>query len=374
MREIREWKDRLYAHRMKRKDTSDYDSEEDDRRPMNSRWLRSSSLPKLTIVDQFAPPPMSFAPPKAYDEDNRRPPPPPPSDIPTNPTGDDAYARRMRMSQQQNPSLPPPSNQSPPPPPPSSEPAIPSGQISRAAVRYNLPPPPPEIPASEAELAATLASDSPGPSTPTTEDDGEEAPRSKRPGQAGFAERLLSKYGWTKGTGLGATGTGIVNPLYAKLDKRKKKSDAEGGGFVTPAGQGKILGGQKDKNLPAGLEEGKFGKMSEVIKLRGMLRGLDLDEELNRSDGGNIMQEIGEECSEKYGTVERVYIHRHSDEGAAPEDPEGEGEEGPQVFIKFTSQLSALRAVNALEGRMFGGNVIGARFWETEMFERGVYR
>ena len=43
------------------------------------------------------------------------------------------------------------------------------------------------------------------------------------------------------------------------------------------------------------------------------------------------------------------------------------------VFVKFTSQLSALRAVNALEGRLFNGNVITARFFDAERFERGDY-
>ena len=172
----------------------------------------------------------------------------------------------------------------------------------------------------------------------------------------------MSKYGWTKGTGLGASGTGILNPLYAKADKRKKKSDAEGGGYATPAGTGKIMGGQKSKSAREE-EEGKFGKMSEVVKLQGMLKGMDLDEELGREEGG-IMQEIGQECSEKYGSVERVYIHH----GEASIE-----ETGPTVFVKFVSQLSALRAVNALEGRVFGGNVIQARFWDREKFDDGVY-
>ena len=56
--------------------------------------------------------------------------------------------------------------------------------------------------------------------------------------------------------------------------------------------------------------------------------------------------------------------------------------------MKFTSPLSALRvcysfvdlgnvlmiqAVNALEGRIFNGNTISALFYETELFETGVY-
>lgn len=245
------------------------------------------------------------------------------------------------------------------PSPPSKE--GPPGQISRAPVRYSLPPPPPDIPATDAELEAALSAEK-------SEEKSEvnaacDAPRSLRPGQKGFAERLMSKYGWSHGSGLGAQGTGIINPLYAKADKRKKRSDAEGGGFVTPTATGKIMGGQKSK---AGQQEaeGKFGAMSEVIKLEGMLRGLDSEGELSRGDGG-ILQEIGEECGDKYGTVERVYIAENGNGKAS--------EAGPTVFVKFVSQLSALRAVNALEGRLFSGNAITARFWAKESFDSGVY-
>jgi splicing factor 45 len=305
----------------------------------------------LFTAEQFAPPPpISFAPPANLRSGSATPPPPPLASVLDDATGDDAYARRMRMSQPQ----PPPPDQADPSPPPTE---APTGQISRAPVRYSLPPPPEDIPATDAELEAALFKEETD-STPEAE-----APRSLRPGQKGFAERLMSKYGWTKGSGLGAQGTGIINPLYAKADKRKKKSDAEGGGFATPTATGKILGGQKNK---AGQQEaeGKFGAMSEVIKLQGMLRGMDLEEELGREEGG-IMQEIGEECGDKYGKVERVYI--------ANEAGSEVSEIGPPVFVKFVSQLSALRAVNALEGRIFNGNAITARFWPREDFDSGVY-
>lgn len=125
----------------------------------------------------------------------------------------------------------------------------------------------------------------------------DEGQRSLRPGQKGFAERLMAKYGWTKGSGLGATGSGIVKPLQVKVEKQKKRPDSEGGGFATPAGRGKIIGGARKNE-----EEGKFGPMSEVIILKGMLDGMDLDAELaGDGEGGGLMQEIGEECSEKVG-------------------------------------------------------------------------
>lgn len=189
-------------------------------------------------------------------------------------------------------------------------------------------------------------------------------PRSSRPGQAGFAQRLMSKYGWTSGSGLGAGATGIVSPLSVKVEKRRRRPGAEGGGFAEPGGRGKIVGGKTAPKKPGGEDDdgnggssnaGKFGPMSEVIVLRNMLEGMEdtLEEEISQGLG----QEIGEECGDKYGRVERLHI----DVG------------GRQVFIRFTDQVSALRAVNALEGRVFNGNAIAARFWDAEMFEKGEY-
>lgn len=167
--------------------------------------------------------------------------------------------------------------------------------ISRAPVRYNLPPPPSDIPKSEAELENALKEDE----AVAEEDTASDAPRSLRPGQRGFAERLMSKYGWTKGSGLGASGSGIVNPLRVQVEKQKKKPDSEGGGFVGPGGRGKIIGGKKKGGVDAEAELGKFGAMSEVVILRGMVDGMDLDAEMEGSGDGGIMQEIGEECGEK---------------------------------------------------------------------------
>jgi splicing factor 45 len=308
--EVREWKDRLYAHRMKRSPTPDSDSDYD--RPMN-RMQNLSFLGKhgrpdtnWSFAGQFAPP-GSFAPPPNLNDI----PPPPPTDIPDDPSGEDAFARRARMSQPVNSDMGASAYAEPPPPPPKDTPAPPNVQsqnqppvpppprpldafqpssatISRAPVRYTLPPPPEDIPASEAELEEMFANEQ-----QAAPEDNEDAPRSRLPGQKGFAERQLAKYGWTKGSGLGATGSGIVNPLQVKVEKRKKRPDSEGGGFVTPGGRGKIIGGKKKTE-----DTGKFGPMSPVVILRGMLDGMDLDEELHR-EGGGLMQEIGEECNEK---------------------------------------------------------------------------
>ena len=161
-------------------------------------------------------------------------------------------------------------------------------------MRYNLPSAPSEIPSSEAELEDALRT-----ALKEEEQPSDGAPRSLRPGQKGFAERLMSKYGWSKGSGLGASGSGIINPLRVQIEKQKKKPDSEGGGFVGPGGRGKIIGGKKKAGPEADSEDGKFGVMSEVVVLRGMVDGMDLAAEMEAAGDGGLVQEIGEECGEK---------------------------------------------------------------------------
>ncbi|KAF7535207.1 hypothetical protein G7Z17_g13242 [Cylindrodendrum hubeiense] len=309
--EVREWKTLLYRHRKKRdkSDSSDDDDEGD------ARHVASS---------QFAPPPSySFVPPPPGS------PPAPPPDK----TGEDAFARRPALPQGQTP---PAKTQPPPPAPPSDY-----TTISRAPVRYAQ--------AEEPKGGDNDEAYSPPPTIGDPTSGADSQPRSARPGQAGFAHRLMSKYGWTKGTGLGADETGIINPLRVQVEKRRKKADADGGGWAEPGSKGKIVGGNRKEE-----STGKFGTMSDVIVLQNMLENLpDLQAEITNGLG----QEIGEECGEKYGRVERLYIEQDS----------------RQVFIKFTNQVSALRAVNELDGRVFNGNAIVPKFYDTERFEKGIY-
>lgn len=280
LREMREWKDRLYAHRIARKYSSDQESDDDGpRRPVNSKsFTRLGALKYLSsIPDQFAPPPnLSFAPPpslipataeKSTPDSDSIPPPPPP----------------MTSVKEQSPAQTPPET-------------LPAGAISRAPVRYNFPAAPAEIPRSEAELEKALEDEE---TANVSQDEDDAEARSRLPGQKGFAERLMNKYGWSKGTGLGADNSGILNPLQVKVEKRKKKSDAEGGGFRDAGGRGKIIGGQRAKKDEEEDMGGRFGVMSDVVVLRGMVDGMDLDEEVEGSGDGGLMQEIGDECAEK---------------------------------------------------------------------------
>ncbi|KAI1092666.1 hypothetical protein F5B19DRAFT_199759 [Rostrohypoxylon terebratum] len=323
IREVREWKDLLYKHRRRDDDSErrgSWSSDEEDSRP--------------TMQNQFAPPDSySFAPP---------PPSPPRAPLPDDKTGDDAYARRLAMSQGGAP--PPPRSPSPPPPPPPAEPE--ASTISRAPVRYTQPAPPAPDPDAMDEDEDEYVPAEPEPSA--------EEERSNRPGQKGFAARLMAKYGWSKGQGLGADSSGILQPLRVQVEKRKKKSDAEGGGWAEPGGRGRIIGSKTGAGAPSESSGGKFGAMSNVVVLRNMLDGM---EDLQAEMESGLGQEIGEECGDKYGRVERLYIDI----------------EGRRVYIKFTDQVSALRAVNALDGRIFAGNTIEPQFYDVDKFEQRIY-
>lgn len=464
-RENRDWKARLYYHKMKEAKKGGKnsmpaphsDEEEYASKPANSTYTTVPIVMQAySDAGMFAPPPnLNFAPPSfdaapprapPVDDDDYYPPsvpdnPPATSDSykpppafaqpapPDVPTGDDAYMRRMQLGgappaqpfvsaplpAQQAPapsmpsvttpaqlpagsekaaadiaakkaeaaakiaafkakiasaakvgngaassSTPPPTQDAPliasappasspmastvppPPPPPPEEPGV---SVSRAPVHYQLPPPPSDLPTDE-EVAQAA---------PETEQT-----RSNRPGQKGFAERLLKKYGWEKGQGLGAAGEGITTAIVAKAEKRKKRSDAEGGGWAQPANMGKLVGGKKRKIESTGQDDGHFGAMSEVIKLEGICKGMDIDAEINKEEGG-LYKEIGDEMEEQYGKVERIVVWR-SEQGG-----------NDDVFVKFTSQLSALRAVNATDGMEFNGQPVRARFFDAEGFERQEY-
>jgi hypothetical protein len=145
----------------------------------------------------------------------------------------------------------------------------------------------------------------------------------------------MAKYGWTKGTGLGASQSGITSALRVQVEKRKRRPDAEGGGFTGPGGKGKIIAPKmKAKSKPdtaeGGVGEGgtgaggRFGKMSVVVVLDQMLDNMpDVEAEVEAGLG----QEIGEECGERYGRVERIVV---------------DVEQG-RVFIRFVEGVSALR-------------------------------
>ena len=92
---------------------------------------------------------------------------------------------------------------------------------------------------------------------------------------------------------------------------------------------------------------------SKVIILRNMVGPEDVDEELQ--------SEITDECG-KYGEVERVVIYQ---------EQQGEEEDAEvivKIFVEFESSKSSEAAIEALNGRFFGGRVVKAEIYDQAAF------
>lgn len=232
-----------------------------------------------------------------------------------------------------------------PPPPPAQQ--TDTSTISAAPVRYNL---------ADSQVDALLdredaRAQTGSPSMSQSQSPAPNAPSSKMPGQRDFGARMMAKMGWKKGEGLGARGEGITTALIAQPTKRKKRSDGKWSQQI-----GKIMGGRKNKVQTTDHDD--YGLISNVVKLQGMLDGLDVAFEIEEK---NLMQEIGEQFSQTCGPIERLFIWREENGG------------NDQVFIKFTNQISALNACKGTNGVTFADNPVLARFFSAEKFENGEY-
>ncbi|KAF8557326.1 hypothetical protein OG21DRAFT_1457845 [Imleria badia] len=290
-------------------------------------------------------------------------------------TGDEAYQRRLAMSQGLRPSAPPFIPSQPPPIPTivAEPPSPPRLAYNPFAPPTNVPPPPGQVPSgfedkvkAAANIAARLSAlaaiaggsgdsgtNSPAPPPPSEEED---AP--KRSDPHGFAARLMAKWGHKEGQGLGADGSGIINALTveqiarAKSGKANKKAAAQGQGKLAIGSKmGRIINDNEDARAREDRE--RFGEPSRVVVLTNMVGAEDVDD-------GDLRDEIGDECS-KNGTVERVIVHLCY---PPPSNPE----EAVRIFVLFAGPSGAWKTVREMDGRYFGGRAVRARYFPEALF------
>tara|TARA_R110002003_G_scaffold52_21_gene4521 strand:+ start:24973 stop:26406 length:1434 start_codon:yes stop_codon:yes gene_type:complete len=336
----------------------------------------SSSQPQTSAA-----PKLSFAPPASYGA--------PSADASAaEESGEVAYARRMRLAQQQHvPSTPPPpppnaepqanarsadSTQAPPPPPPpvlSGSSAYSGATISAPPVRYHnatISAPPvryerPDVPMGDVD-------------EPAYEERPVKRPRiTKAEPKITKAEAMMAKMGYVKGQGLGKNNDGVVTHLEVK----KRKVGKGGNTIDDEGGKGRsqqvwdVRGGHRNQND----EPGQFGEESCVVVTWGCVEGIDWDENAQRNDGG-IRQDMGQVFSAKvcqpnllrksqtkalqFGTVEHIQIDESNKDGV--------------VYVKFESVMSALNAVNRFdEGYEYRGRKIRARYYDERKFNAGIW-
>ncbi|CAN6605079.1 hypothetical protein TRVA0_002S05072 [Trichomonascus vanleenenianus] len=139
-----------------------------------------------------------------------------------------------------------------------------------------------------------------------------------------FASKLLKKYGWKPGNGLGSNQSGISKVL--KFVPSRKRP-----------GTGRIIDKNRSRNAPM---------VSSVVKLCRFC---------NDNTDDELPTKLGEECEVKFGPVQQVYIPQTGD-----------------VFIKFTNAMSALRMISTRDNEL-NDTKYTATFFDESKFDKNIF-
>jgi len=253
-----------------------------------------------------------------------------------------------------------------------------------------------------------------GPPSPPSTSTGSPLPSAKVSGMVagkgmGFAAKLMAKYGYKEGSGLGKDGQGISTALVVEKTSKRGGRIVKGLGdeqtptpepFKPPGGAAIPPPAMMDDDIfesplvtentsetgggdseygggGGGGEYGGFGlvpqppeefkspmappkplltdmmkKPSKVVMLKNMVGPGEVDEELE--------PEVKEECEGKYGEIIKVKIK---------EMPGVVEEEAVRIFLEFKRQECAIKALVDLNGRFFGGREVCASFYNVQDFQ-----
>ncbi|CAH4031089.1 splicing factor 45 [Pieris brassicae] len=177
-------------------------------------------------------------------------------------------------------------------------------------------------------------------------------------GASSVAAKIMAKYGFKEGQGLGKKEQGMSVALQVeKTSKRGGRIIHEKDtAIVPPSFALPVLPGPDSPNsTQLAKQEPSITEImkspSKVVLLRNMVGPGDVDEELE--------PEVKDECNTKYGEVIKVVIF---------EMPNSPQDEAVRIFVEFKRIESAIKAVVDLNGRFFGGRQVKAGFYMVEKF------
>lgn len=184
-------------------------------------------------------------------------------------------------------------------------------------------------------------------------------------GSGSVAQRIMARYGYKQGQGLGKQEQGMSQALQVeKTSKRGGKIIHEKDiakepptPLVAPLGPPPPMAPPPSQQLQQLQQQNEsitdmMRNPSKVVLLRNMVGPGEVDDDLE--------PETKEECS-KYGEVVRCLIY---------EIPGVPDEEAVRIFIEFKSMASAIKAVVDTNGRYFGGRIVKASFYDHDKFKR----
>ncbi|XP_078489551.1 splicing factor 45 isoform X1 [Ciona intestinalis] len=160
------------------------------------------------------------------------------------------------------------------------------------------------------------------------------------------AHKIMAKYGFKEGLGLGKDNKGMSHAL--QIEKTSKR-----GGKIISSEQ---IEQQLEEDYKKEQQEKKsvtdlLKNPTKVICLRNMVGPGEVDDDLEA--------ETKEECS-KYGSVNKCLIFEMH---GVTED------EAIRIFIEFDRMESAIKSLVDMNGRFFGGRTVKASFYDVEKFK-----
>ncbi|XP_055299125.1 splicing factor 45 [Sitodiplosis mosellana] len=178
-------------------------------------------------------------------------------------------------------------------------------------------------------------------------------------GSGSVAAKIMAKYGFKDGQGLGKQEQGMSVALQVeKTSKRGGRIIHENEFMLPPKSSTPPLASMPPPTAPVQQKDEPsiteiMKAPSKVVLLRNMVGAGDVDNELEG--------EVKDECNTKYGDVVSVIIFELKN--AAPE-------EAVRIFVEFKRIESAIKAVVDLNGRFFGGRQVKAGFYPFEKFQK----
>lgn len=174
-------------------------------------------------------------------------------------------------------------------------------------------------------------------------------------GASAVAAKIMAKYGFKDGQGLGKQEQGISMALQVEKTSKRGGRIIHEKESLLPSLEPQVVAAPV---LPP--QEPSMTEMmkapSKVIMLRNMVGPGEVDDELE--------PEVKEECNRKYGEVITVHIC---------EMPNVTPEETVRIFVEFTKVESAIKALADLNGRFFGGRQVKCVFYSCDKYENFIF-